>query len=108
MFGLAMVSEDHYVYVKNTNVGIVFLTLYVDDILLARSDLELINAIERWLSSVFEIRDMGKARYVLGVEIIKDCPRKLLGYARRHILRKSWNVFGRTTLNLLILQLKKV
>ena len=108
MFGLAMVSEDHCVYVKNTNVGIVFLTLYVDDNLLARSDLELINAIERWLSFVFEMKDMGEARYVLGVEIIKDCPRKLLGYARRHILRKSWNVFGRTTLNLLILQLKKV
>jgi len=54
------------------------------------------------------MKDMGEVRYVLGVEIIKDYPRKLLGYARRHILRKSWNVFGCTTLNLLILQLKRV
>ena len=87
-----MVSEDDCVYVKNTSVGIVVLTLYVEDILLARSDLDF-NATKRWLSSVFEIRDMGETRYVLGVEIIKDCPRKFLGYARRHILRKSWKTF---------------
>ena len=50
-FGLSMVSKDHRVYVKKTNVGIMFLTLYVDDILLAESDLELISATKRWLSS---------------------------------------------------------
>jgi len=63
-----MVSEDHCVYVKKTNVGIMFLTLYIDDILLARTDLEMINATNRWLSSVFKMKDMGEARYVLGVE----------------------------------------
>jgi len=78
-FGLTMVSEDHCVYVKKINVGIMFLTLYVDDILLAGNDLELINATKRWLSSVFEMKDMSEARYVLGVEIIRDFPRKLLG-----------------------------
>jgi len=34
-FGLTMVSEEHCVYVKKTNVGIISLTLYVKDILLA-------------------------------------------------------------------------
>jgi len=43
-FSLIMVSEDHCVYVKKTNVGIMFLTLYVTDILLAGSNLEMINA----------------------------------------------------------------
>ena len=82
-----MVSKDHCVYVKKTNVGIMFLTLYVDDILLARSDLEF-NATKRWLSSVFEIRDMGEARYVLGVEIIRDCPKKLLGLYQKAYIEK--------------------
>ena len=36
-FGLNMVSEDHCVYVKKTAKGIMFLTLHVDDILLART-----------------------------------------------------------------------
>jgi len=37
-----MVFEDHYVYVKKTVKGIMFLTLYVDDILLAGNNMEMI------------------------------------------------------------------
>ena len=107
-FGLTMVLEDHCVYVKKTNVGIMFLTLYVNIILLVGSDLVLINATKRWLSSVFEMKDMGEARFVLGVEIIRDRPKNLLVYARKHTLRRSWNVFECTIRNLLILQLKRV
>ena len=33
-FGLSMVLEDHHVYVKRSTGLIMFLTLYVDDILL--------------------------------------------------------------------------
>jgi len=60
-----------------------FPTLSVDDILLARSDLELINATKQWLPSVFEMKDMGEARYVLGIEIIRARPRKLLGLCQK-------------------------
>ena len=41
-FGLNMVSEDHCVYVKKTTNGIMFPTLYVDDILLAGNNMEMI------------------------------------------------------------------
>jgi len=83
-----MVSEDHCVYVKKTNVGIMFLTLYVDDILLAGSDLELINATKQWLSSVFEMKDMGEARFILRVEIIRDHPRKLIGLCQKAYIER--------------------
>jgi len=43
-FGLFMVYEAHYVYVKRTTRGIMFLTLYVDNILLARNNWEIIKA----------------------------------------------------------------
>ena len=43
LFDFAMVSEDHCVYVKRTTRGIMFLTLYVDDILLAGNNLDMIN-----------------------------------------------------------------
>jgi len=45
-FGLNMVSEDHCVYVKKTTKGIMFLTLYVDDILLAGNSMEMIQTIK--------------------------------------------------------------
>jgi len=78
-FGLSMVSEDHRVYVKRSTGGIIFLTLYVDDILLVGNNLEMIEATKKWLSSVFEMKDMGEAKYVLGMEIIRNHPKKLLG-----------------------------
>ena len=67
-FGLSMISEDHYVYVKRSTEAVMFLTLYIDDILLARNNLEMIEATKKWLPSVFDMKDIGEARYILGVE----------------------------------------
>ena len=44
--------------------GLLILSLYVDDILLARNDMEMIVTTKRWLSSTFEMKDMGEANYV--------------------------------------------
>ena len=63
-----MVSEDHCVYVKRTIRGIMFLTLYVNDIPLTGNNLKMINATKQWMSSIFEMEDMDEARYVLGTE----------------------------------------
>ena len=41
-----MVSKDHPVFVKSSTWGIMFLTLYVDDILLARNNLEMIELLK--------------------------------------------------------------
>jgi len=81
-FGLSMISEGHYVYVKRLTRGIIFLTLYVDDILLAGNNLEMIESTKKWLSSVFEMKDIGEARYVIGMEIIRNRPKKLLGMSQ--------------------------
>jgi len=64
-------------YVKRSTRGIMFLTLYVDDILLAGNNLEMIEATKKWLSSAFEMKDMGETRYVLGMKLIRS-------------LRNSW------------------
>jgi len=58
---------------------IILVTLYVDDILLVGVNLKIIKVTKQWLSSVFEIKDMGKAKYVLGVKIVRNHPKKLLG-----------------------------
>ena len=83
-----MVSKDHCVYVKKTTMGIIFLTLYVDDILLAGNNMEIIQITKQWLSSVFEIKDMGEARYVLGVDITQNRPKRLLGLSQDAYINK--------------------
>ena len=81
-------------YVKKATEGIMFLTLYVDDILLARNNMEMIQTAKKWLSSVFEMKDMGEARYVLGVEISRNRSKKLPGVSQgvyiNKILERFW------------------
>ena len=59
-------------YVKRTIGEIMFLTLYVYGTLLVENNLDMIETTKKWLPSVFRMKDMGEARYVLGVEIFKN------------------------------------
>ena len=74
-----MIEKDHCVYLKRSEGSFIILSLYVDDILLAGNNKEFIKTIKEWLSSTFEMKDMGKASFVLGVKILRDRSRKLLG-----------------------------
>jgi len=73
-----MMEEDHYMYLKCSNNSFIILPLYVDDILIDRNNKEMIDTTKKWLSSNFEIKDMGEANYILGVKIIRDHAKRLL------------------------------
>jgi hypothetical protein len=49
-----------------------FLILYVDDIFLASSDVNLLLEMKKFLSSNFDMKDLGEASFVLGIEILQD------------------------------------
>ena len=65
-----------------------FLTLYVDDILVVGNNLKMINTTKQWLSSIFEMKGMSEARYVLGVEIVKNRHKKLLGMCQEAYIKR--------------------
>ena len=81
-------DEDHYVYIKQSKEIFTILSLYVDDILLAGNDKEMIVTTKAWLSSNFEMKDMGKASYVLRVRIFRDHSRKFLSLSQETYIRK--------------------
>ena len=45
----------------------VFLMLYVDDILIIRNDVESLTSIKIWLTKQFQMKDLGETNYVLGI-----------------------------------------
>jgi len=73
-----MVLKDHHAYFKRITIGIRFLNLFANDILLIGNNLEMIEAIKKWLSSVFEIKYMDEATYVIGTEMVGNRLKKLL------------------------------
>ena len=54
------------------------LGLYVDDILLASNDINLLVETKQLLFSHFDMKDLGEASYVLGIEILRDRPSGIL------------------------------
>jgi hypothetical protein len=84
-----MMEEDHCVYLKLSNNNFIIVSLYVDDILIAGNSKEMIDTTKRWLSSNFEMKDMGEANYVLGVKIIRDRATKLLGLTQETYIKKT-------------------
>ena len=72
-------EEDYCVYLKCSNSGFIILSLYVDDILLAVNRKKMIDTAKKWLSSNFEMKDIGEASFVLGVKIVRDRAKRLLG-----------------------------
>ena len=61
--------------------------MYVDDILLVGNDMKMIVTTKMWLSSIFEMKDMGEANYVLGVKVLRDCSKKLLGFSQKTYIK---------------------
>ena len=75
--------EDNCVYAKFKNGKYIFLILYVDDILLASSDVSLLRETKSFLSSHFEMKDLGEAKFVLGIEIHRDRNKGVLGLSQK-------------------------
>ena len=59
-------------YVKQfDDTGSVILCLYVDDILIFDSNMYFINDVKSFLSSNFDMKDLGLVDVILGIKLIK-------------------------------------
>ncbi|KAG8474632.1 hypothetical protein CXB51_031261 [Gossypium anomalum] len=66
-------SLDSCVYFKkNSNGSFVYLLLYVDDMLIAAKDKGKIRKVKAQLSEEFEMKDLGPAKKILGMEILRN------------------------------------
>jgi hypothetical protein len=68
-FGFDENQVGNCIYVKIKGSMFIILVLYVDDILLASSDKNLLFEIKGFLSSNFDMKDLGDASYELGIQI---------------------------------------
>ena len=79
---------DDYVYIWRCYDELTILSLYVDDILLAGNSPDMMSKTRSFLSSRFELKDMGPTTCVLGIKITKDRNTKLLYLDQENYLEK--------------------
>jgi hypothetical protein len=62
--------------------------LYVDNILLASNDVSLQRETKKFLSSNFDMKDLGEVSYVLGIEIHRDRKNGVLVLSQKSYLER--------------------
>ena len=64
---------DSCVYLKGTSEGsCIYLLIYVDDMLIMSKNMAEIEKLKKSLKSEFDMKDLGAAKQILGIDIIID------------------------------------
>ena len=92
-FGFEQNVVDDCVYHKFSGSKMIFLVLYVDDILLATNDTGMLYATKKFLSKNFEMKDLGEASFVLGIEILRNRSQYTLRLSQRNYIDKVLKKF---------------
>ncbi|KAM2342887.1 hypothetical protein ACFX1X_015231 [Malus domestica] len=92
-FGFTQNEDDNCVYQKVVGEAVVFLVLYVDDILLFGNDTAILSSVKVWLSKTFHMKDLGDASYVLRIKLYRDRSRKLIGLSQSMYIDKVLSRF---------------
>ena len=72
-FGMIRSTTDHSVFYHHTSTGqCIYLIVYVDDIVITGSDQDGIQKLQQRLFSHFQIKDLGKLKYFLGIEVAQS------------------------------------
>ena len=66
----------------------IFLTLYVDDILLIENYVGVISIVEIWLANYIDTKHMGEVNCILGIKLLRDRRNKILDLSQASCIDK--------------------
>ena len=66
-FGFFQNLDEPCVYKRIKGDKLVFLILYVDDILLVRNDVGVLTSVKEWLAKQFDMKDLRESSYILSI-----------------------------------------
>ena len=88
-------NADHYVYVRKFLDGkFVIHLLYVDDMLIVGQDVGVIGNLKKDLFKSFDMKDLGPARQILGMKILRDRKAKKLWISQEKYIERVLERFN--------------
>ena len=91
--GFKRCVANHCCYVKSFDNSFIILLLYMDDMLIVGSSIEEINNLKKQLSKQFAMKDLGAAKQILGMRIIRDKANGTLKLSQPEYLKKVLSRF---------------
>ena len=98
--GFKRYEADHCCYVKSFDNSYIILLLYVDDMLITGSSIEEINYLKKQLSKQSTMKDLGAAKQILGMRIIRDKANGTLKFSQLEYVKKVLSRFTNKVLTL--------
>lgn len=93
--GYTRCHSNHCVYLKKKNDGsYIILLLYVDDMLVAGSNMQEINVLKRKFANSFAMKDLGAAKQILGMKITRDMKNCKLTLSQNEYIQKVLKRFN--------------
>nr|GEY34820.1 putative RNA-directed DNA polymerase [Tanacetum cinerariifolium] len=71
-YGFKQSNSDHTLFLKRRGNLITCLIIYVDDMIITGDDKEEIAKLRKSLFTEFEMKDLGKLKYFLGIEVLRS------------------------------------
>ena len=93
-FGFIQNEDEPCVYQKTSGRSVVFLILYVDDILVLGNDVTSMGSVKAYLEKCFSMKDLGEATYILGIKIWRDRSKRLIELSQRTYIEKVLKRFS--------------
>jgi hypothetical protein len=93
-FGFIKNVEESCVYKKVSGSVVVFLVLYVDEILLIENDIAMMEVVKTSLRKSFSMKDLGEEAYILGNKIYRDRSKMLIRLSQDAYIDKIMNRFN--------------
>jgi Reverse transcriptase (RNA-dependent DNA polymerase) len=86
--------KEPCVYKKVSGSSVIFLVLYVDDILLIGNDILMFDFVKSSLSRIFSIKNLGETTYILSIRIFRKRSKRLIGLSQSTYIEKVLKRFN--------------
>ncbi|GJZ78330.1 retrotransposon protein, putative, ty1-copia subclass [Tanacetum coccineum] len=87
-FGFTQNLDEPCVYQKASGSNVIFLILYVDDIIIMGNHIPSLQSVKDYLEKCFAMKDLREAAFILGIKINRDRSKRLIGLGQNAYMDK--------------------